>query len=116
MMTMSPGRSVGARHFCQIFDEDCAVHRAINDERSGETIKPKPGHKCYRFPVAPWNAADDPPPPLGSAVKPRHLGRCPGLINEDQLGWIKPGLFPLPALAGVRHVRPLLLGRAHAFF
>src|SRR5215831_20909360 len=48
----------------QIFDEDCAVHRAIDDERSGEAIKPKPGHKCYRFPVAPWNAADDPPPPL----------------------------------------------------
>ena len=62
MMTMSPGRSVGARHFCQIFDEDCAVHRASDDERSGEAIKPKPGHKGH---VAQGDAADNPATALG---------------------------------------------------
>ena len=65
MMTMSPGRSVGARHFCQIFDEDCAVHRASDDERSGEAIKPKPGHKGHGLPVAQGNAADNPATALG---------------------------------------------------
>src|SRR5215813_6544331 len=74
--------------FLQIFDEDRTVHRAIDDERSGEAIKPKPGHKGHGLPVAPRNAADNPATALGPSEKPRHLGRCPGLINEDQLGRI----------------------------
>src|SRR5262249_39799976 len=61
-------------------------------------------------------AADNPATALGPSEKPRHLGRCPGLINEDQLGRIKPCPIVLPALASLRHIRPLLLGRAHAFF
>src|SRR5262249_17962961 len=56
--------------FLQIFDEDRTVHRAIDDERSGEAIKPKPGHKGHGLPVAPRNAADNPATALGPSEKP----------------------------------------------
>ena len=100
----------------QVFDEDRTVHRAINDEGGGKAIEPQPSHKGHGLPMAPGNAADHTTPALGASVKPRHLGRCAGLIDEDQLGRIKSRLIVLPALAGLGHVRPLLLGRAHAFF
>jgi hypothetical protein len=40
--------------------------------------------------VSPGNAADDPATAPGASVKTRHLGRCAGLIDEDELCRARP--------------------------
>jgi hypothetical protein len=45
-----------------------------------------------------------------------HLGRGPGLINEDQLPGIKPCLAGLEALPGLGDVGPILFGCVQRFF
>lgn len=50
------------------------------------------------------------------AALPRHVGAGAGFIYEDQAIGVEPGLTLCPRLAGGGDVRPILLGRPHAFF
>src|SRR5258706_10558556 len=100
----------------QVLDEDRPVYRAIDDEGRAEAVQSKSGHKGHRLPVPPGNATDHPATSLGPSVEARHFGRSPGLIDEDELCRIEPGLLVLPSRPRLSHVRPLLLGGVHAFF
>ena len=51
-----------------------------------------------------------------AAMQARHVCLGPGLVDEDELGWIKGGLIALPSQARGGHVRPVLLGGVHSFF
>ena len=53
---------------------------------------------------------------LGPAPRASHLGRGPGLIDEDQLLGIETGLGVEPGLAAEDHIGPLLLGGVRGFF
>jgi hypothetical protein len=44
-----------------------------------------------------------------AAIKTRHLGRCPGLVDEDELLGIEAGLPLEPSFPGTLYVRALLL-------
>src|SRR3954463_886270 len=44
------------------------------------------------------------------AVTPRHIGRCPGLIDEDQVRRVQIRLLFAPARAGGGAIRAGLLG------
>jgi len=53
---------------------------------------------------------------LGPAPRAGHLGRGPGLIDEDQLLGIEIGLGVEPGLAAEDYIGPLLLGGVRGFF
>jgi hypothetical protein len=46
----------------------------------------------------------------------RHIGLGPGLIDEDQTGWVKPALVLLPLCPAPGDVRSILFAGAQAFF
>ena len=59
---------------------------------------------------------DQPPASGAAAVGAGHVGLGPGLVDEHQTAWIKPGLMASPALALARHVQAVLLDGEQAFF
>ena len=50
------------------------------------------------------------------AIAPGHLGRGPGLVDEDELLGVETGLGVDPELAAGNDIRPLLLGGVRGFF
>ena len=52
----------------------------------------------------------------GTTTKPGHLGRCTGLVDEDQAVWVEIRLFGEPCLALRGDVGSLLLGCVRRFF
>ena len=51
-----------------------------------------------------------------AATQPCHLGVGAGLVDEDELVWIKINLRRKPGLSRCRYVGPLLLGGVRGFF
>lgn len=51
-----------------------------------------------------------------SAIATRHVRRCPGLIDEDELLWIEIELAVEPFLAPLQDVWAILLGRMRCLF
>jgi len=66
------------------------------------------------MPVWDWRAASL--APLCPAVKPGHLGRSAGLVDEDQGIGVEVKLTSEPSPPSRKHVRPLLLGCVRGFF
>ena len=52
----------------------------------------------------------------GAAIEARHLGVQPGLVDEDEAVDVDKALKAAPMAAQGGDVRPLLFGRAQAFF
>lgn len=53
---------------------------------------------------------------LGTTIAARHLGRHPGLVDEQQPGRLKACLQPLPGLAATGYVRAVLFVGVQRFF
>jgi hypothetical protein len=51
-----------------------------------------------------------------AAMKTRHIGLRPGLVDEDQAPGINPPLILLPLCPPARHVGSILFGGVQAFF
>ena len=100
----------------QISDEDFAIHRRIDDERSGDAVRSQGGDKRRYLPVAVRDLGEEPLPARSTATQPGHIGRRAGFIDEDELLRIKPRLLLFPVRAGYANVGALLLGRVQAFF
>jgi hypothetical protein len=66
--------------------------------------------------MPPWGLADEPPAAATPPTCADHLGRGSGFVDEHQAFRIKVRLAGLPALPGLGHVGPLLLGRVQSFF
>ena len=100
----------------EIGEEDFAVHRGVDDERSGDAILPQTGDEGGHLPMAVRNAGDQPFPARAASTQPGHVGRSAGLVDEDELLRIKPRLLLLPVRARGADVLALLLGCVQAFF
>jgi hypothetical protein len=50
------------------------------------------------------------------ASEGRHVRLGPGLVDEDEAGWIDLRLMPLPPGAAARDVRAILLAGEDGFF
>jgi hypothetical protein len=76
----------------------------------------KARHEGGGLPVPLRNLADQPFAARRTSAQANHVGRRAGLVDEDQALRIEFGLVLGPF--GTRHcnVRPILLGRAQAFF
>jgi hypothetical protein len=73
------------------------------NERQG-----RPGAKRY--------FADQPLSSRRPAVAAHHVGRDSGLVDEDQLPWIKSPLLSSPGSARRSHVGAVLFSRVQDFF
>ena len=100
----------------EISKEDLAIHRGIDDERSGHAMLSQASDKRRHLPVAVRNLGDEPFPARAASTQPGHVGRSAGLIDEDELARIKPRLLSLPVRACRADVFARLFGCVQAFF
>lgn len=102
--------------FFDIDFEDVAVHRTIDDQRRNDPVVAQAGDKGCRFPMSMRDRGEEPFAFAGAAIKPGHLGRRPGFVNEDKAFWIKPVLPGAPLGPRFGDVRPILFGGVRGFF
>ena len=96
--------------------EGRAVHGAVDQHRRGQPVEPQSGDEGCRLPVA---VRDRRPAALAAwaaAAQARHLGRSPGLVDEDEPRGIEVGLVLKPGLALGLHVDPVLLAGVRRLF
>lgn len=103
-------------HLLDIGFEGRPVHRAIEDAGRADLPDPEARDKGGGLPVPERLLADHPLARRPAAIKADHFGVGSGLVHEDQLGRVEARLASFPALARFGHVRPVLFGRAQAFF
>jgi hypothetical protein len=97
-------------------EEACAVDRAVEDAGRVDAIDTQSGEERHRLPMAVRNLGRQTATTLVPSPQRRHVGLRPRLVDEDETGWVDLLLVASPALAAARDVRPILLGRKHAFF
>lgn len=107
------------RRHQELFDpgaKDLAVHRCIEQCRSGDPVAAQSGHKCVGMPVAVGCLGEAARGAVGAAVAAGQVGRRAGFIKKDQPGGIPGRHFLAPRLALLGHVRAILLGGVQRFF
>jgi len=77
---------------------------------------PQSAYERGRLPVAVRRRADAALPSRRSSVAPRHAGRRPRFINEDEIFDGHRGLRLDPRLACLLHVLAFLLAGVQSFF
>ena len=76
----------------------------------------KAGYEGRGLPVTMRNLAHEPFAARSPSTQPSHVGAGTGFVDENQVLGVKLGLFLSPLRPRRSDVRPILLGRAHAFF
>jgi hypothetical protein len=88
----------------------------VDDKGRSDCVVSQSGDEGCDLPMAVWDFADQPFSAPASAPGPGHVGAGAGLVDEDQLTWIKQLLCASPAFARGRDVGPILLAGVDAFF
>ena len=96
--------------------EDVAVHGAIEDIGGGDAGGAQTGDESGGFPVTVGHRGQQAQASGAPARAPGHVGCCRGLVEEHQALRIESGLAPDEGVAGLGHVRTLLLGGVQTFF
>lgn len=78
--------------------------------------KAEAGDKGRGFPVAERDTGAQPLAPGRPAMPPRHVGRGPCLVDEDETLRIKVRLAIEPVLTPLQDIRPVLLGSMRRLF
>ena len=104
------------QHLLDTGPEHFPVHRAVQHQGRDHLRLAQPGHEGGRLPVAVRHRADQPFGPRRPAPGPRHRGRGPGLVKEDQPLRRELMLLLPPALTLRRHVRTRLFGCVRGCF
>ncbi len=87
--------------------EGSTVDRAIQNPRGNEATERERADEGRGFPVPMGNTDTEPFTPQAPAMAARHVGRGPGLVDEDHVG-IKIGLGVEPVLPPLRMSGDLL--------
>ena len=103
------GTQFGHEHFCDVGLEGIFVDRPIKDERRDHAARGQPGEECRRFPMTVRYADAQTLPFWGPAVAPRHIGRSPGLVDEDEPVRVEVGLTVEPGFPPRQDVGTILL-------
>ena len=106
---MLPGTQFGDQHLLDIDLEGDTVDRAAEHEGGDHAAHGEPGDEGRGLPVAVRPAHAQALAARRAAVSTRHVGLGPGLVDEDQLRRIEPGLAVAPGLAPGQHVGAILL-------
>src|SRR5260221_13333250 len=104
------GRQGPAQKLLDIGTEDFAVHRAVNDERSRQAGRAQGGNEGRGLPVPVWNGREETLATRAASEAARHIGRRPGLVDEDEMSRVQLRLVRAPDVSRGRYVRPALLG------
>ena len=97
-------------HRFDISEETFAIDRAVEDEGGGDAIMAKRGHESRRLPMPMRHFGIKPLAAPAPAMRGRHVGLCPCLVDEHETLGIELLLVFLPARPLGRYVRPVLLG------
>ena len=110
------GREFRHEHLCDIGAECIAIHRSIDQPWCGNSTDAQPRSEGGGLPMAVRHGRLTAFAARRTAIKTRHLRRCPGLVDEDELRGIEAGLPLKPSLTGTLYVRSLLLGGMRNLF
>ena len=92
------------------------IDRPVEDHRRGHSIVAQAGHEGGRVPVPAGRGCDAALASGRTPVAPRHTGRCPRFIQENQLLDVHVGLRFKPYLARLLNVLAFLLAGVQSFF
>src|SRR5262249_59422664 len=104
------GREGGREDVFDVSAEGFAVHGAVEDERRREPGGAQGGDEGRCLPVSVRDGGDQTMAALAAAALPRHVGRRPGLVNEDEPGRVHRRLPLAPRRARGSYIRPAPLG------
>ena len=110
------GRELRRQDVGDVGREGLAVHRSVEDPSGDHAGSTQAGHEGGGLPVAVRHAGAQPLAARGSAIAARHVGRGPGLVDEDELVRIEIELPLEPLLAPLQDVGAVLLGRVRRLF
>ena len=96
--------------------EGVAIDRAVEHKGRDHAARGQAGDESRRFPVAVRDADTQAFAAAAAAVSASHVGRSPGLIDEDQAVGIEIKLAFEPGLAPLQDVGAVLLGRVSGLF
>ncbi len=96
--------------------EHLAIHCAIDDHGSGQSVQAQPGDQRGGLPVTMGHAGPAAFAAGRASTQAGHLGRRAGFIEKDQLRGIEIGLELEPGLTASRYVLALLLAGMRGLF
>jgi hypothetical protein len=96
--------------------EAVAVDRSVDEPWRCDAIVAQRSQECHGFPVAMWHLGFDPLAARRPPSERRHVGLCPGLVDEHQAGGIDPTLIHRPLRPPTRDVGTVLLGGDQRLF
>jgi hypothetical protein len=106
----------GREDLLDIGAEAFAVHRPVEDTRSGQAAGSQRRNQGNRLPVAARNGSDEPLAARVSAISAGHVGGGPGFINKDQFFGIQIALAGDPVATRLGNVWAFLLGSVLRLF
>jgi hypothetical protein len=112
----SPDFKFGNEDALDIGLEGVAMDWAVEYEGGDHAARGQAGDESGCFPVAVRDADTQAFAAAAAAVGASHVGRSPGLVDEDQAFGIKIELAFEPGLAPLQDVGALLLGRVRRLF
>ena len=110
------GLERGHQYLLDISEEALAVDRTIDDAGGIDPVATQRGKEGQCSPATLGDFRDQSLTAWRTPVRARHVGLGPGLIDEDQAGWVKLALIALPLGPSSCHVGTILLAGAQAFF
>jgi hypothetical protein len=99
-----------------IFQEQLAIESAIDDHRSEQSVQSKRSDEGCALPMAMRDQVDDALLGWSPAIKPSHLRRAEGFVEENETTRVDARLEDLPGGPCDDNVRPILLGGVERFF
>jgi hypothetical protein len=110
------GPQGGDEHRLDIGEEGGAVHGPVEHHWRGQTAQREGRDEGNRLPVSVWDRRPASLPAGRPPAKPRHLRRCSGFVDEDQVLGVQVRLRVEPGLAPGGDIGPLLLAGVCRFF
>src|SRR5262249_29848377 len=107
---------LGGEHLLDIGSEDAAVHGLADHEGRDDGIGPQAGAEGRGAPVAVRHPALEARTARSAAAEPGHVGRRPGLVDEDETLEAQLGLALSPSRARLGNVGARLLARPAGLF
>ena len=104
------------QHLFDVGEEYVAVHGLLDDHRGGESAAAQRAYEGSDLPVAVRSRTQATLPAGSAAVAARHIGRCPGFIDEYELFCVHRGQSFDPCQARLDHVLAFLLAGVQGFF
>ena len=92
------------------------VDRPVDDARCDDAVVSQPGEEGRRLPVPVRNLGQKWLASRAPAARAGHVGLDPGLVDENQPGWIKAVLIVAPSCPQPRQARPFRLAWQQSFF